>query len=336
MNRARELLVGVVIIVAIGVGVVGTLWLKRTNWGRLPTPLVVLVSDVAQLSPGNPVKLRGVRIGQVGDIDVEPDGQAVRITLQLQAPVAMPPDPVVLLAPESFFGEWQAEIVPRAQYPGFDFFDVAHATALEGEGPVLGGYALPELSRLTASAEQISANVAELSERLEIAFNDETANNLAQAITDIAAISQQVRELVNTQSTVAGDLTASADSALEQIEEASRAARRSFQRMEGILGDGQVDSIVTNVRMATASIQELSANLSDASGGMSTTMERADSAFTRLDRLTARVASGEGTIGRLLSDSTLALRTEDVLQQLNLLLQDLRENPRRYVRLSIF
>jgi phospholipid/cholesterol/gamma-HCH transport system substrate-binding protein len=329
-------LVGVVIILAVVVGVVGTLWLKEANWGRMPTPVEVLVSDVAQLAPGNPVKLRGVRIGQVGEIRVEPDGLAVRVRLELRAPVALPPDAVVLLAPESFFGGWQAEIVPRDQYPGFDFYRVAAGVAADGETPVLGGYALPELSRLTASAEQISANVAELSERLEIAFNDETASNLAQAITDIAAISQQVRDLVNTQSTVAGTLTSSADSALQQIEEASRAARRSFQRMEGLLGDAQVDSIVTNVRRATASIQELSANLSGASGGMGRTMVQADSAFARLDRLTARVESGQGTIGRLLADSTLAVRTEDVLLQLDLLLQDLRANPRRYVRLSIF
>jgi len=32
----------------------------------------------------------------------------------------------------------------------------------------------------------------------------------------------------------------------------------------------------------------------------------------------------------------LAVRAENVLDQLDLLLQDLRENPRRYVRLSIF
>jgi len=336
VNRGREFLVGLVIIVAVTVGVVGTLWLKRANWGRLATPVEVLVNDVAQLAPGNPVKLRGVRIGSVGEIEVEPDGQAVRIHLELQGPVAMPNDPVVLLSPESFFGGWQAEIASREQYPGFDFFNVTGAKPTQPDAPVLGGYALPELSRLTASAEQISANVAQLSERLEVAFNDETAANLSQAISDIAAISQQVRQFVNTQSAVAGDLTSKADSALGQIEEASRAARRSFVRMEGILQDAQVDSILTNVRLATASIQELTASMSAGSGGMAATMERADSTFARLDRLTARVESGRGTLGRLVNDSTLALRTEDVLQQLDLLLQDLRENPRRYVRLSIF
>lgn len=336
MNRGREFLVGLVIIAAIVVGVAGTLWLKGTNWGRLATPVEVLVTDVAQLAPGNPVKLRGVKIGSVGSIDVEPNGQAVRIHLNLQGPVAMPQDPVVLLAPESFFGGWQAEIASRSQYPTFQFFDVAGARPTEPGVPVLGGYALPELSRLTASAEEISANVAELSGRLEIAFNDETAANLSQAISDIAAISQEIREFVNHQTAVAGELTSKADSALAQIEEASRAARRSFDRMEGILGGGQVDSIVTNVRQATESIQELAANMSEGSGGMAATMERADSAFARFDRITARVESGQGSLGRLLSDSTLAVRAEDVLQQLDLLLKDLRENPRRYVRLSIF
>ncbi|MBT3774636.1 MAG: hypothetical protein HOF87_08825 [Gemmatimonadales bacterium] len=55
-----------------------------------------------------------------------------------------------------------------------------------------------------------------------------------------------------------------------------------------------------------------------------------------MDRITAMIESGEGAIGRLLVDSTLAVRAEDVLGQLALLLEDVRANPRRYVRLSIF
>lgn len=336
MNRGREALVGLVILAALAAAVVGTLWLRGTNWGRAGTPIEVLVTDVAQLSPGNSVKFRGVQIGRVDAIKVEPDGQAVRLFFELQRTVTIPDNAAVLLAPESFFGAWQAEIVTRDQYPGFTFFDVDGRKPEEPGTRLMGGYTLPEMSRLTASAEEISANLAELSGRLEIAFNDQTAANLAQAITDIAAISQQVRDLVTQQTVVASDLTASADSALAEIEAASRAARRSFDRIEGLMGDAQIDSIVTNVRLATASIQKLSADLSSSSGGMAQTMVRADSAFARIDRLTASVEAGHGTIGRLMTDSTLAVRTEGVLEQLDLLLKDLRENPRRYVRLSIF
>lgn len=336
MSRGREVLVGLVILASITGGVLGTLWLKGTNWGRPATPVEVLLDNAAQLTEGSAVKLRGVQIGRVGAVAVEPDGQAVRLLLHLQPEVTLPVDAVVLLSPESFFGEWQAEIVTRHEYPTFAFYDVADVAPVAEGVPVLGGYALPEFSRLTASADQISANLAELSERLEIAFNDETASQLSQAITDIAALSQQLREFVNTQSNMATSLTVSADSALREIEQASRSARRSFERMAGLLGDAQVDSIVTNVRLATASIQEVAADLSASSGGIAGTMERADSAFARIDRLTARVESGQGALGRLVSDSTLAVRTEEVLRQLDLLLQDLRENPRRYVRLSIF
>jgi phospholipid/cholesterol/gamma-HCH transport system substrate-binding protein len=335
MSARREILVGTVIIVAVIVAVFGTLWLQGTNWGRPSIEVQVLLTDVAQLGEGDAVKYRGVNIGQVDAIEVDEGGQAVRLTLLLDAGVVLPDDPVVVVAPESLFGSWQAEIVARDRYPSFTFYDVPEGETVSG-ARVLGGYALPELSRLTASAEQISDNVATLSERFEVAFNDQTAASLAQAIDNMEAISQEIRELVAQQSELAMSVTSNADSALAEIEGASRAARRSFERLDAVLTDAELDSIMENVRLASASIQEIAANLTGSSADLSGTLAKADSAFTRLDRLAARVEGGEGALGRLMADSTLAVRAEDVLAQLDLLLQDLRENPRRYVRLSIF
>jgi phospholipid/cholesterol/gamma-HCH transport system substrate-binding protein len=327
--------VGSVIIVAVLVGVFGSLWLKGTNWGRPSTEVHVLLLDVAQLAVGNTVKYRGVQIGAVDEINVEPAGQAVRLTLLLDQEVELPADATVVVAPESLFGSWQAEIVARSRYPSFAFYDVPPGTVNQGVR-VLGGYALPELSRLTASAEQISDNLALLSERFEVAFNEETAASLAQAIGNIEEVSREVRDLVAQQSEIALSVTSNADSALAEIEAASRVARRSFERIDQVLGDAQIDSILTSVRGATASLQAIAGNLEEPSADLSATLARADSAFSRLDRLAARVEAGEGALGRLMVDTTLAVRAEDVLAQLDLLLQDLRENPRRYVRLSIF
>ena len=335
MNRGRETLVGSVIIAAVVVAVLGTFYLQGTNWGRPSIQVDVLLRDVAQLAEGNAVKYRGVQIGKVDGIVVEPTGEAVRLMLLLDQDVVLPADAVVVVAPESLFGDWQAEIVAREQYPRFAFFEVPTGTQRDGV-PVLGGYALPELSRLTASAEQISDNLALLSERFEVAFNDETAASLAQAIENIEIISAEIRALVIQQSEIALSLTSNADSALAEIEVASRAARRSFERIDEVLTDSQIDSIVTSVRLATASIREIAENLTGPTADLSSTIARADSAFARIDRLAARVEAGEGTIGRLMVDSTLAVRAGNVLEQLDLLLKDLQENPRRYVRLSIF
>jgi len=334
VTRGMELLVGFVIIAAVAVAVVGTFWLQGATFGPVTT-VDVLLESVAQLEEGNPVTYRGVRIGEVDDIEVVASGSGVRVTMLLQSDIVLPDDAAVVIGPESLFGGWQAEIVSRASYPRFPFYEVP-GDVLGGSGPVLGGYALPELSRLTASAEQISLNLADLTDRLELAFNEETAGNLAAAIGNIEAITEEVRTLVVQQGEVAGRITASADSALAEIVTAAQAARRSFERVEEIIDDAQIDSILTNIRVASAGIRQVAGELSDTTSGLAVTLSRADSAFARLDRISARIEAGDGSIGRLLVDSTFAVRAEDVLAQLDILLQDLFENPRRYVRLSIF
>jgi phospholipid/cholesterol/gamma-HCH transport system substrate-binding protein len=335
MSKGRELLVGFVIIIAVAVAVGGTLWLKGAHWGRALVPLEILVPNVAELTPGDAVVFRGVRIGRVSSIEVEPDGQAVRVSVDLEKTVKLPEDAGAVLAPESMFGDWQAEIVSRSHYPEYDFYAVPRS-ASSGGVRVVGGYTLPELTRLTASAEEISTNLENLTNRLEMAFSKKTAQNLSQAIDNIEAISREIRDLVNQESSVARNVTANADTALTQIEEASRVARRSFERVDSVLREAQLDSIVTNVRLATGSIRQVSGVVSGSSEQIQATLTRADSVFARLDRITAQLESGKGSLGILLSDSTFAVRAEGVLAQLDLLLRDLRENPRRYVRLSIF
>ncbi len=147
---------------------------------------------------------------------------------------------------------------------------------------------------------------------------------------------QPIRAMVAQQSAVASSATARADTGLSEIERASTVARRSFERIELILTDAQIDTIVANVRIASIGIQGIATNLAESTGGVAATIERADSTFARLDRISARLESGQGALGRPLVDSTLAIRAEDVLAQIDLLLQDLRENPRKYVRLTIF
>jgi phospholipid/cholesterol/gamma-HCH transport system substrate-binding protein len=330
MSSGRELLVGLLIIVSGLTAVLGTLWLKGTNFGRPQTEVDVLLRGVGQLNQGNAVKYLGVRIGRVEDITV--DGVAVRVSLLLDQGMVMPADPAVVLGPESLFGDWQVEIVSRVEFPRFPFYEVPVGETAN----TLGGYALPELSRLSASADLISENLADLTDRLGLAFNDSTAAALASAIANLDTISLEIRELVVQQSAMARSLTASADTALSEIERASVVARRSFERIESILTDAQIDTIVQNVRVASAGIQEIATNLAESTGGIQATIERADSTFARLDRMTASIESGQGSLGRLLFDSTFAIRAEDVLAQIDLLLQDLRENPRKYVRLSIF
>ena len=55
-----------------------------------------------------------------------------------------------------------------------------------------------------------------------------------------------------------------------------------------------------------------------------------------MNRVTTRLEGGKGSLGRLFSDTLLGSRAENLVEELNLLMKDIRANPRKYVRLSIF
>jgi phospholipid/cholesterol/gamma-HCH transport system substrate-binding protein len=332
VSRGKELLVGVVIVVSVVVAVVGTLWLQGRTFGPITT-VQALTETVGQLSAGDAVTYRGVRIGQVSSIDVLADGTGVRLTLILRSGVALPPDAAVVMG-GSFFGDWQAEIVSRASYPTFAFYDVPAGAA--GPVPVLPGYSIPELSRITTSADEISQNLAALTGRLELAFNEETASSLSTAIANIQTITEEVRQLVADQGRMATSIAANADTTLTEIEAAAGSARRSFERVESVLDEADLEALIADLGEVARNLRQVTGELTDSASGLGVTLTRADSAFARLDRVIARMDSRDGSIGRLLADSTFALRAEDLLSQLDSLLADLRENPRRYVRLSIF
>ena len=182
MKRRQELLAGSVVLIGIAVAVFGTLWLSGRRFGSTQTEVHVLIRDVGQLGVGNAVTFRGVPIGRVGDITVEAGGGAVRIQLLLEGDVILEDEAVVVIAPESMFGDWQAEIVTRSRFPLYDYFEVPSERRLPDGIRVLGGYMLPDLSRLTAVADEVASNLASLTDRFDRVFGDETADQVLQAI----------------------------------------------------------------------------------------------------------------------------------------------------------
>jgi len=336
VTQRRELLVGSVVIASFIVGVGGTLWLQGRGFGRIETEVHVLVSDVGQLAQGNAVKFRGVRIGRVGPISVEPVGDAVRIVLLLEGENLPAPDAVVVLAPESLFGDWQAEIVTRSSFPNFAFYEVPPNRRIQNGVRVLGGFTLPDISRLTAVADEVAQNLAVLTDRFDKAFSDETAASLAQAIDNMEELTSTLKTVVEEESSQISGTAEQIRVATEEIASTLTAARTAIDRLDAVLASGRVDSILDNTVAITSDFRGVTGQVTSAVDRLESTLTSADSTMARLSRIAGRVEAGEGSIGRLLVDTTLALRAEDLLEQMSSLLDDVRANPRKYVRLSIF
>ncbi len=329
MTRRREIMVGVVIVAGVLAAVLGTLWLQDASFGRGTREIVAQFDEVGQLMNGNTVKLRGVNIGQVHGISVDSLGETVRVQMRIRDDVRLPLNAGVLLAPENFFGDWQAEIVDQGEYTQFSFYPST-------DPMVLGGYALPDFSRLTAAATDISENLGNLTERVEEAFTEETAQNLSRAIDNVQDVSERLRQLVEAQAGAVSDLASEFEESARELGLAAHAAHLTFERAEALLGAPGTDSLLLDARATLANLKVLSGELNMATQGAQGMIVRADSTFARLDRITAQVEAGEGALGLLLRDTLLITQTQGVLGELAALLEDLQENPQRYVRLSIF
>lgn len=327
--RRKEVLVGLVIVLATALAVGGTLFLKGASLRRNTVMVDAVLSEAGQLARGNGVKFRGVNIGRVEDIQVEPSGEAVRVSMLVQRDVKLPADAGALVSPESMFGDWQVEIVSRAAFPRYSFLDLEGVEALPG-------HTLPDLSRLTAAADEIADNLTVLTDRVELAFTEETARNLARAIDNIGAVSDELNRLVSQQAQSVAQLTDEVASTAGQVGAASDEAGATFARINRMLDSGAADSTLFDARQTLASLRAASARLDSTLVRVDRSMVAGESALERFDRIGAQIEAGQGTLGLLLSNNELAVRAEAVLTQLDLLLADFRDNPKRYVRLSIF
>ncbi|MGH7506079.1 MAG: MlaD family protein [Longimicrobiales bacterium] len=327
--RRNDVVVGLVVVLGIVVIVVGTIWLKGARLGQEEREVRARFSEVGQLLPGNAVKLRGVPIGRVEEIELEAGEQAVIITLSIVGDVSLPEDPVVLLSPESFFGDWQAEILPRRSNPFYNY-------AESPDAQILPGYSLPDISRLTAVADRIAQNMAVLSDRVQTAFTEETALNIRQAIENISQVSEQLTGLVSGQQRAINEVADNLQETTEALGAAAETVQRAFAQVDSAIGDDRLVAIVRNVEQATAQVDSLATELLVMSRDLKAASASADTTFAAVGAIAQRIERGEGSLGRLLADTMLYIGLRESSLELQALLRDIRENPGRYLTVRIF
>jgi phospholipid/cholesterol/gamma-HCH transport system substrate-binding protein len=86
----------------------------------------------------------------------------------------------------------------------------------------------------------------------------------------------------------------------------------------------KLDSIISDVNAVTHSLNEQNIG------------EKLNAAINEVNTLLARVSSGNGTVSNLVNDEKLYKELAQASQNLSLLLADLKENPKRYINVTVF
>jgi len=104
---------------------------------------------------------------------------------------------------------------------------------------------------------------------------------------------------------------------------------------------GHVEAITGNLEANNEQIANIVQNFSALSDSLlqsniRTVIDNASKAMSQVNAITEKINSGEGTMGMLINNDTLYNNLSSASEQLDLLLEDLRVNPDRYVRVSVF
>lgn len=335
MKRRDDLIVGVTILIALAVVTAGALWMSEMQLGARGLLYTARFQTVGGLGVGNPVVLRGVRVGRVQGIRLG-EGDFVEADFQLLPDVVLPERPAIVAASASLFGEWQAGII------GFDdaIDDPNVRQELDfaaGMGDDLWpGATLPDIGQLTAQAGRIASDIASFSNRIETAFDEEVVRNLQHSIRDFSATADQINVFAAQQTEILGDVAGDFRATSGAVAQTAGALQRTMARIDSATAEGRLDSMMTNVhsvsgdlRNATESFREILGTIGDRKESLARIMGGADSVMSRIEE-------GTGTIGMLVGDSTLYVEASLAIAELRALLADIKENPRKYFSFSVF
>lgn len=143
--------------------------------------------------------------------------------------------------------------------------------------------------------------------------------------------------------------TSSLKNAILDLEATMNNLKQASTKIDGILAeDGKLGKILADVEGFTSTLDEnkdeidnLLNNLSSfsdtlAAAELASTINNANKTLSELAAAMEKINNGEGTIGKLFQDETVYANLEAATRDLDSLFIDIKENPNRYVHVSVF
>lgn len=335
MKRRDEVVVGATVVLALVVIVGGALWLSEAELGAGGQTHAARFRTVGGLGVGDPVVLRGVRVGRVAAIRLT-EGNWVETELQIYRDIALPEQPAVIAASASLFGEWQAGVISLETAPDDPNVrrDLREAQAAgDGAWP---GATLPDIGQLTAQAGRIATDIATVASRVQTAFDSAAVSQLQESIRSFGRISDRINEFTEQQTNLLRGVGQNLQEGSDVLAQAAVSLQNSLARVDSATNQGELARILENTAAASQSVREASAGVHELIGAARENQESIVRVLLAADSIMTQIATGQGTLGLLVTDTTLYTETAKAVIQLRTLLADIQANPRKYFKFSVF
>ncbi len=272
-----------------------------------------IFDQVDGLENTNPVLINGFKVGLVKNIKFE-EGNTGRflVTLLVGKKYQIPENTIAKMISTGILGgkAIKLEVTKGLKYhnPG----DTLPSQIETGLIDQLGHQIAP----VKQKAENLMVEFERTLKVISEVFNEENKEQLRQSFANLNkalySINQTAAEL---------DTTLSPNGTLRKI-------------------FANVESISTNMKNNNKDITKIVKNFSAISDTIAkikiaSTMLQVDSAMHQFNSVITQINSGKGTLGNLVKNDTLYYNLENASKSLDLLIKDIKENPKRYINFSV-
>ena len=332
----------------------GVLLFLMTGTGGLFTPKLTLKAyfdNASGLRKGAPVRLSGVDIGSVTDLQIVPSKQPtpVEVTMRVSSKHqdGLRKDSLAELSTAGVLGETYIDI-DSSQAKGPEIQD----------GDTLPAHFVPDFSDVVRASQSTLQNMQSLEARVDriLAFVESGNGSVGRLIYD-ATLYNRLNGVVNQFQGLVTNVTQGKGTLGKLVadDEMYNKINGTVDKVNSLIDDlnagkgtaGKLlkdPALYDNANQTIANVKQLTDDINAGKGtlGKLTKDEvlanKLQNTINKLSDLTDQLAAGQGTAGKFLHDSTLYDNTNNLLLESRELIKAVRQDPKKYltIKLKIF
>jgi phospholipid/cholesterol/gamma-HCH transport system substrate-binding protein len=314
MKISNETKVGALTVIAVTFLILGFNFLKGKSLFKTGFFLFAQFNELKSLQPSNPVMVKGVQIGSVSAIIPSDNSlQNFVVEVKLSQPYHIPVNSVASISANPL-GTSNVNI-KLGESPKYfasnDTMASASSPGLMGEITEKIGPVSDQLQKTLVTMDLVMKNVNTLL--------DTNAKSNLQA--SIANLNKVTAALAVTMVSVQAMLDAQSGSITQLMSNMNKVSKNLADNNQ------KVTNTLANIEKTTEHLSN--ADLDGLINSMKASVEKLNVAMAKLN-------SGDGTAGAILNDKALYTNLINTIRSMNILMDDLRAHPKRYLSVSVF
>lgn len=307
-KEVRSIKVALFFIAAALIFYFGSVFLKGINVFGKKNYYYAVFEDVGALHESTNIVLNGYTIGKVTDIKLL-SSKPVRICAEMliTEKLDIPKDSKFEVAQKDVLGGMVVNLLLG------ESSEVAHRG--DTLGCCLAGGMLDGVGDLVAQLQSVAASVDTIGQNLKLAFRSDDSLNGGERIRNtLVNLEHSTRDL----SKLLADNGGKVNSVMSQLQTLTKTLSEASPKIEAIVAN--VDNITDS--LAQSNIRSL--------------VDNAQQTVNSANQILADVKNGQGTVGQLVENDSLYRSLNGTIESLNLLIQDIKANPSKYINVTIF